>query len=308
MPTIDIDEKTVARLLSMEATMQALRDASRALAAGDAAVRPRQRVMHAGTTQQILPATLGGRFGFKHYLNGPAGVTFRVMLFEPDGTWLATIAANTLGQIRTGAASGLATELLARPDARSVAILGTGFQSHTQLEAILLARDIDEIRVWGRSPDKARAFAEAATAKCGKPVRVAATAHEAVDGIDIVATMTSAAEPVLEGAWLAPGTHVNAAGSNRLTNREIDAETVRRASVIVVENLEQAHMEAGDLVRNEEAQPWERVVAIADLVVGTVAGRTNADDVTLFESLGIGLWDLAAANIVYDAVVAERTS
>ncbi len=302
---LHIDEETVRRLLPMDRAIAIVRDAARALAAGEAAVRPRQRVRHAGAIQQILPAAIGGRLGFKHYISGPLGVTFRVMLFEPDGTWLAVIDADALGQLRTGAASGVATDALARADAASVAILGTGYQARTQLAAIAAVRSLDDVRVWGRTAAKADAFAEEMSAELGLAVRAVADARTAVDGAAIVATMTTAEEPILAGAWLTPGTHVNAAGSNRATHREIDAETVRRAVVIAVEDVEQAHMEAGDLLRNAEADPWSRVAVLSDILAGTAPGRRSHDDVTLFESLGIGLWDVAAANVVYDAVIAE---
>ncbi len=307
MTPLAIDEATVARHLDVASAMDVVRSAALALARGEAAVRPRQRVRHADAVQQLLPAAIGGRLGFKHYIVGPTGVTFRVMLFAPDGTWLANIEANTLGQLRTGAASGVATELLANADARSVAILGTGFQARTQLEAICIARPaIDDLRVWGRTPSKVEAFCRELSVTLGRTVRPMTTAREAVTGAAIVATMTSAEEPILEGAWLAPGTHVNAAGSNRLTHREIDQEVVRRARVIAVEDLEQAHMEAGDLIRNEAAAPWARTVLLSDLAAGSVSGRKSAEDITLFASLGIGLWDIAAANFVYDAVLAAR--
>jgi ornithine cyclodeaminase/alanine dehydrogenase-like protein (mu-crystallin family) len=303
---LHIDEATVRRLLPMDRAIRVVRDAARALAHGEAAVRPRQRVRHAGAIQQILPAAIGGRLGFKHYISGPLGVTFRVMLFAPDGTWLATIDADALGQLRTGAASGVATDALAAPDARSVAILGTGYQARTQLAAIAAVRTLDDVRVWGRTPAKAAAFAEEMSAELGIAVRTAPDARSAVDGVAIVATMTTAEEPILMGAWLAPGAHVNAAGSNRATHREIDAGLVRRAAVVVVEDVEQAHMEAGDLLRNEEADPWSRTVLLSDVLAGTAPGRSSRDEITLFESLGIGLWDVAAANVVYDAVMVEE--
>jgi ornithine cyclodeaminase/alanine dehydrogenase-like protein (mu-crystallin family) len=218
---------------------------------------------------------------------------------------LALIEADKLGQLRTGAASGLATRVLACPDARVATIVGTGWQARTQLEAVCRVRPIERAYAYGRDPAHQRAFCDDMTALLQLPVEPANDLAGALARSQVAITMTGASEPVLFGAQLAPGTHVNAAGSNRATAEEIDADVVRRASVVAVESLAQAKAESGDLLGAERAGAfdWSRAVLLSDLVAGNVPGRTHDDEITLFESLGVGLWDIAAASYVYDRCV-----
>jgi ornithine cyclodeaminase/alanine dehydrogenase len=300
-----LTESDVAATLSMNDAIDVLDAAARKIADGSAVNAPRQRVSSGGVMLQVLPAALDGRVSHKSYTIGSRGVTFWVTLYANSGEMLAIIEANALGQIRTGAASGLATRYMAREDARTLGVIGTGFQARTQIAAIVAVRPIAEIRAWGRDAQRLAAFCAEVGASIGKPVTAMPDARSAIDGADVVATMTSAATPVFAGAWLAPGTHVNAAGSNRATNAEIDAETVRRAGIVAVEDLAQAKIESGDLIAAHDAGAfrWETAVRLADVVAGTIPGRTAADEITLFESLGVGIWDLAAASHVYDACV-----
>jgi ornithine cyclodeaminase/alanine dehydrogenase-like protein (mu-crystallin family) len=187
-----------------------------------------------------------------------------------------------------------------------MAIIGTGSQAPTQVEAVCAVRPIARVLAWGRDPDRLRAFCELASARCGVRVLAAPSPQEAVAAADVVATMTTARSPVLFGAWLRPGAHVNAAGSNRANAQEIDVETVRRAAVVAVEDVAQAKVESGDLRAANETEGWEwrDMVRLSDVVAGHALGRTGDDQITLFESLGIGLWDLVTASHVYDACVA----
>jgi ornithine cyclodeaminase/alanine dehydrogenase-like protein (mu-crystallin family) len=182
-------------------------------------------------------------------------------------------------------------------------MIGTGWQARTQLQAMCAVRPIERAYAWSRNPAHVSAFCAEMTATIGIPVEPAATAADAVRDADVVAVMTNASEPVLRGAWLREGTHVNAAGSNRATASELDAEAVRRAALVAVDDLAQAKVESGDLIAAEQdahAWDWSRAVRLADIVAETKPGRVKASDITLFESLGIGLWDIAAANHVYD--------
>jgi alanine dehydrogenase len=303
-----LTEDDVAATLPMNEAIAALERASRELAAGKAMNAPRQRVKADGTILNVLVAAYDGRLGHKSYTSAPRGTRFWFTLYAASGEMLALIEANTLGQIRTGAASGLATRALARTDARSLGMIGTGFQARTQVEAICAARPIERVRVWGRNPERLRAFCTEMTAQLKRPIEAAAGAREAIEGADVVATMTNAVRPVFDGNWLAPGTHVNAAGSNRTTSLEIDVDTVRRASVIAVEDVAQARVESGDLRAAAEAGMfrWLDAVRVADIVAGRAPGRTSDAQITLFESLGIGLWDIAVANHVFDACVAAH--
>jgi alanine dehydrogenase len=258
----------------------------------------------------VLPAGYAGRLGHKVYLTGvPRGgtVRFLVTLYDAEtGMMLAIIEADRLGQIRTGAASGLATGLMAHPEARVGAVIGTGRQAGTQVEAICAARPLDVVRVSSRNAERGDAFCARMRTRVKAKVEYVHDGKAAVHGADVVCTITNAAEPVLLGSWLQPGTHVNAAGSNHATRREIDAELVRRAAIVAVEDVAQAKVESGDLLgaEREGAFTWERALRLADIVAGSVPGRTAPDQITLFESLGIGLWDVAAGNHVYDRCVA----
>jgi ornithine cyclodeaminase/alanine dehydrogenase-like protein (mu-crystallin family) len=228
-----------------------------------------------------------------------------VTLFGNDASMLALIEADKLGQLRTGAASGLATRVLARPDAHVATIVGTGWQARTQLEAVCRVRPIERAYAYGRDPAHRQLFCDEMSALLGLPVEPATDLAGALAVSQVAITMTNATDPVLFGAQLAPGTHVNAAGSNRAVAAEIDAEVVRRATVVAVENVAQAKVESGDLLLAERAGAfdWSRAVLLSDLVAGRVPGRTSPGDITLFESLGIGLWDIAAASYVYDRCV-----
>jgi ornithine cyclodeaminase/alanine dehydrogenase-like protein (mu-crystallin family) len=216
---------------------------------------------------------------------------------------LAIIEANRLGQLRTGAASGLATRHLARADSTRLGVIGTGYQARTQIEAICAVRPISQVSVWGRDRGRLERFCADVGAALKIRVDPVASAHDAVASADVVATMTSSSTPVFAADSLAPGTHINAAGSNRPTACELDVETIRRADLVAVEDLAQAQVEAGELLAAVAAGAfaWTSAVRLADIVSGQSAGRTRPDAITLFESLGVGLWDNAVASHVYDA-------
>ena len=206
------------------------------------------------------------------------------------------LEANRLGQIRTGAASGLATRFMAREDAATLAIIGSGFQARTQLEAMRAVRQFTEVRVWSRDPAKRAAFAAETN------THAVETAEEAVRGAQVVVTATNAKEPVLSSEWIEPGTHINVMGSNQANRREIPTELVRRADLIVVDSIEQARMESGDLVMALEERDWSspRIVELKDVVAGRAQARTKPDQITLFKSIGLAVEDVIAAGFVYE--------
>jgi alanine dehydrogenase len=302
-----LTEDDVAAILDVPIAMELLADASRKLVAGEASVAPRQRVASGGVMMNVLAAALDGRVGHKTYpVARPRGATFWFTLFGNDGRMLALIEADRLGQLRTGAASGLATDVLARPDAKIATIAGCGWQARTQLEAVCIARPlIERAYAYGRDPGRQRAFCDEMTERLQIPVEPADDLATAVAAADVVITMTNAAEPLLHGSMLREGTHINAAGSNRATSAEIDPEVVQRSAIVAVENLAQARVESGDLIHAERAGTfdWSRMVLLEDIVAGTAPARADASQITLFESLGIGLWDIAAANYVYDRAI-----
>lgn len=304
-----LTESDVARLLTVRDALGLVEDAARALATGGAMNMPRQRPRTDEIVMHVLPAAYGAArtLGLKAYTSGKRGAAFWYLLFDGDGSLLALMHANNLGQIRTGAATGVATKYMSRSESRTVAVIGTGFQARSQLEAVCLVREIAAVRVWGRTPEHVETFAREMSAKVGVAVEPAPSVREAVAGADVVVTMTSASKPVLEGAWLREGTHVNAAGSNRINAAEIDPDSVRRAGVVAVEDVAQAKVESGDLQLAIEAGAfsWDRTVLLSDIVAGKAPGRHDAREITLFESLGIGLWDAAVARFVYDRAVEQ---
>jgi ornithine cyclodeaminase/alanine dehydrogenase len=305
-----ISEEDVGRLLTMDACIGAVEAVLRDLAAGAAANRPRARATIKGATLHVLPAasTALGRMAVKVYATSRGRARFVVLLFDAATSGLlAVIEADRLGQLRTGAATGCATRLLARPDAAVLGIIGTGWQARTQVQAIARVRRLDEVRAFGRDRGRLIDFCGEIARTTGVPVRPAATAEAAARGAGIVVTATSAAAPVLEGAWLSPGTHVNAIGSNRADRHEIDAAVVARADLIVCDSVEQARLEAGELMQpgaaRDGAAPLDRAVELAAVLAGTHPGRADARAITLFKSLGLGIEDLAAASHVYDRAV-----
>ena len=302
-----ITEEDVAATFDVATSIDLLDSAARALAAGTASVTPRQRPFTTGVRMNLMGAGLDGRIGHKCYPIGAKRANFVVTLYGGDASMLALIQANRLGQIRTGAASGLATRLMAREDASVATIVGTGWQARTQLEAVCRVRPIERAFAVGRNPEHTQKFCTEMSALLKIPVEPAADVAAAVRDSHVVTTMTSASEPVVFGSMLSPGTHVNAAGSNRATSAEIDPEVVRRAGIVAIEDLAQAKVESGDLLDAEKAGAWDwsRAVLLSDIVTGKVKGRTSADQITLFESLGIALWDMAAANHIYDRCVKE---
>ncbi|QDU22128.1 ornithine cyclodeaminase family protein [Urbifossiella limnaea] len=296
-----LTEAEVGRLLTMDLALDAVAAAFRKLGCDEAENVPRRRCQTDRLMLHVLPAaakTLGA-VGFKAYTtprDGPA--RFHVTLFDPaTGEMSALIEADLLGQFRTGAASGVATKKLARADAATAGCIGTGKQARTQVLAVCKVRALKQVKVYGRDADRRTAFAARLTAETGVEVVPVASAEEAVRGLDIVITVTNAREPVLNGAWLADGCHVNLAGSNFLSRAEADVEVFRRAAVVTVDSKEQARLEAGDLVApiNEHVLSWADVFDFGPLLVGKYPGRESPADVTVFKSLGLGIEDVAVA-------------
>jgi alanine dehydrogenase len=304
-----LTEREVAALLDIESALKVVERAELARGSGRAENRPRQRVSTAGTTLHVLPAAIGDHLGLKAYTTGTEGREFWLLLFGADGGLEAMMGAEAMGQMRTGAASGVATRHLSREDSRTVGIIGSGYQARTQLEAVCAVRSITNVKAWSRTRENLLRFCREMTAQLGIDVVPANDARAAVGNCDIVITVTSAAEPVLEGAWLAPGTHLNIAGSNRAENREVDDETIARANLIVVDDLEQARIESGDLIHavNSGAFEWQRVAELGSVLTQGSCPREGEVDISLFKSHGVGLWDVALGAYVYEVASARQS-
>lgn len=307
-----LTEADVRAILTMPMAMELVEESFRRLADGTAVSHPRRRLRLAekGLMNYMAASDAqGGYVGLKIYTVSPSGLRFLVPLFSGhSGELLALMEANYLGQARTGAASGLATRVLARQDARVAAMIGTGLQARTQLEAVALARKLELVRAYGRDADRRETFAKEMSTRIGVRVAAVASAEEAVRGADIVVTMTSSSKPVVEGKWLERGTHINAAGVNFAEKAEIDAEAVQRADVIVADSVEQSKMEAGDLIQafGSDAKRWEEVRELSGIVAGKIPGRTNRDQITLFKSNGIAIEDVVVAGRVYELARERR--
>ncbi len=299
-----LTETDVRNLLTMPMALEAVEEAFRSLADGSAVNHSRRRLPMKGGLLHYMASAAHARqvFGMKIYPTFGGRVDFLIPLYNTEnGKLLALIEGDWLGRMRTGAASGIAAKHMARLESKTLGLFGAGGQARTQMLAVCTVRPIETVRVYSRDPQKRADFIEEMQSHVSAEIVGVADPRAAVEGADIVTTMTSASQPVFEGAWLAPGTHVNAAGGNHIKRREIDGETVRRAHRIAVDSLEQAKLECGDLVMavEEGITAWENVVEFADIVAENVPGRESPDEITLFESQGISIWDTVTAAYVY---------
>jgi len=301
-----LSEADVKQILTMPIALAAVEDSFRRLADGSALLHSRQRLRLPGKSYLHYMAAAdatSGYMGMKIYTSSPAGLRFLVPLFHVgSGELLALIEADYLGQIRTGAASGVATGLLARADAAKIGIIGTGLQSRTQLQALSLVRTITGVHAFSRNPEHRERFAREMTAQLGVPVVAVASAQEAVRGADIVVTSTTSTNPVLDGSWLAPGMHVNAIGANFPQKHELDGEAIRRCDIIAADSREQSKIEAGDLIQmyGDDKRRWASVTELAEIVAGKTPGRSSPEQITLFKSNGIATEDVVVAGRIYD--------
>ncbi len=244
-----------------------------------------------------------GVMGLKAYTSAHGGTRFVGMLYSTEtGELIAMMEADRLGQMRTGAASAVATKFMARKDAGSIGLLGTGQQARSQVIAICRVRPVALVKCYSRDAVRREAFAEDLVQELGAEVVAVESARDAVDGTDIVVTATTATDPVLSGAWLRSGVHVNAIGSNWANRRELDAEAIQRCTRIATDDLEQARLESGDLIGPAESGllSWDRVVELGQIVAGEAPGRSSAQEMTLFESQGIAAEDVATMKLAYD--------
>ena len=303
--TLHISEAEVRSVLTMPMALEAVEEVSRKQATGEVIVHARRRFeLPAGGFFHYMAAAdfTGGFVAMKQYTYVRGKIRFLVPLYDINtGDLLAMIEADYMGQIRTGAASGVATKYLARRDAHIAAIIGTGGQARTQLEGIAAVRKLESARVYGRNPERRQKFAHEMTERLGIAVQPAESAAEAVRDVDVICTATTASQPVLHGEDLSAGMHINAIGANHAQKRELDDQAVAAADVIVVDSVEQSRQEAGDLIIafRDDQTCWTGVRKLSDIVAGKTAGRTSESEITLFKSNGIASWDLPVAVRVY---------
>jgi ornithine cyclodeaminase/alanine dehydrogenase-like protein (mu-crystallin family) len=309
--TLFLTEADVRSLLTMPIALEAVEESLRLQGNDELILHPRRRVKHPDNALLHYMAAgdpVHGYMSMKLYTSVRGVSRFVVPLFRSTtGEMAALIEADALGQIRTGAASGIATKYLANENAKTAAIIGTGYQARTQLEAIAAVRHLERIRAYGRDPERRAKYCREMSERIAVPVEPVNSGDEAVRGAEIVITATSATKIVLEGAWLMPGMHIVAMGANWAHKRELDAAAIGRAERIVVDSIEQSKMEAGDLIQafGEDQSRWSGVQELAQIVAGKSPGRSKSDQITLFKSNGLATWDLAAAIRVYEMAVAR---
>lgn len=321
-PVLFLGQKEVARLLSVAECIDVMSDAMAALARGEVHQPLRQivRPPDAKGLLGLMPAYIGGAepvYGAKTagFFPGNSAIGMDphqgcVLLFSGEtGALMAVMSASEITGIRTAAMTGLATRLLARPDATRLALIGCGHQAHWQLQAVAAVRPLASVKVASRSMASARAFVEAEQKSHGFAMEAVESVEAAVRDADIVVTVTSAREPILRRQWIAPGAHINAVGSSTPSHCEIEPALMGHASLFV-DRRESTLNESGDYLAALRAglvTPASLRAEIGELVIGRHPGRTGADEVTLFKSLGMALEDVATARLLYQRASAGRT-
>jgi len=321
MKVLVVSQSEIADLLPMSACMNVMADALKALTLQDAQMPLRQvlRLPDSRNVLAVMPSYFGSRkaMGVKviSVFPGNHGTQFdchqgAVLLFETkNGQLLAIMDASEITSVRTAAVSGVATRLLAREDAHDLAILGSGVQARTHLDAMLKVRRIDKIRLWSRNFDHARGFAERESKRHNHSVIACKTAEEAVRGADIICTVTSSAQPVLSGDWVSDGAHINAAGAYGASARELDTTAVVRGRLFV-DRRESTLNESGDFVipYQERAIGMDHIRGeIGEILAEQVSGRGAANEITIFKSMGLAIEDLASASYIYEQAAQKKT-
>ena len=311
---IYISDSDVRTLLPMDHCIDLIEKVFIDESLGKAINLPRQNLaLPRGAHRTITGvAQESGVYGMKTYTVGLEGTRidtrYLMLVYRLEGmTLAAVIDAKGLGQIRTGAVSGVATKYLAKEDAKTLGIIGTGFEAEAQVEAMMLVRPIIKVKAYSRSPDNRQRFASLMRERFGIDVDPVDSAEACVRDVDIIITATSASVPVFEASWIGPGTHINGVGAQGQYRRELDQQAVCCSELVVVENLEQAKADCGDLIYASEKGDfdWDRVRELHEVVSGAVPSRSSENAITLFDSLGVATEDLAPAAFVVRQALAQ---
>jgi alanine dehydrogenase len=301
--TVYLSDEDVSSLLSIQDAFDQVDTTFRLLSDGSAVNAPRRRAQSGDAVLNVMwaVAPTEGVMGVKAYpvvRSGTSqGTVLTLLLYSvATGELLAIIKADRLGQLRTAAATAVASVALARPDSKVLSVYGTGFQAETQITALVSAMPaLESIRVVGRNAERREAFITRMRSQLSIEIRQDSP-EDAARAADVIITATGSVDPVIEADWVRPGTHVNAVGSNLATKREIDRKLLEKAAVIVVDDREVAALDCGDLIVNG----WDlaTVGTIGDVLTGRTNGRDSADAITIFESQGIALQDVVCASLV----------
>lgn len=306
-----LSEADIRSVLTMPIAIDRVEQAFIDRANGRAFDIPRRRTRQPGGHLHIVQGAAPeiNTIGFKaYYVRPDRSRTFLVHLLDhAQGTLDAMLEGEWMGQMRTGAATGVAAKYLARADASIVGLFGSGRHAVTQLEAVCAVRRISEVKVFARNVERLNRFCDEMSNKLDTLVRPATSREETVRGSHILVTMTRSDEPLFDGKWLEPGQFISATGANALNRREIDLATVKRADVIAVDSVEVAMGESGDLLAGVEAGIvyWENIPTLGDIIVGRRPGRTSDAQVALYESHGLALQDLYTGRRVLELATAR---
>lgn len=305
-----LSEADVKKVLTMDMALEGVESAHRDLSAGLALDTPRARSRLPQTVLHILQGALPaqGILGYKAYTSNRSGNRFLVHLFDAaTGQLKAVIESDYLGMIRTGATSGLAARWLARPNSTVAGVFGAGWQAEGHVRAICAALPLVRVKVFSRKADKLQAFCARLSEATGVAVVPAASAEETVRGSDLLGTVTTAAQPLFDAEWLEPGTHINAAGSNALIRQELSEAVLKRCDLIAVDSVPTALAEAGDLLPLLEKGRLHprQMIELGEVIIGRHPGRGSNEQITVFESQGMAIQDLAVALRVLVAAEAQ---
>jgi len=305
-----LNEMDVRQLLTMPLAIEAVEAAHRELSLGKAIDIPRQRTRLPQTALHILQGALSSfdAIGYKAYTSNRSGVRFLVHVSSAStGVLRVVLEADFLGMMRTGAASGVGTRWLSRPESEILGVFGSGWQSEGHIEAIAAVRPLRRVKVFSRNAERLAAFCTKMTERLKIEVVPASSPEETVRGSDIVSTITTAATPLFDASWLSPGTHINAAGSNSIIRREVGEDVLRISRPIIVDSVETALKEAGDLLPLlEKGRLNDRqLIELGDVIIGRRPGRSTPEEITLFESQGMAIQDISVA-VRLEALARER--
>ncbi|NQW23885.1 MAG: ornithine cyclodeaminase family protein [SAR202 cluster bacterium] len=308
--TLFLKDDEVAQCVTMDGMLEAIESMQRDYGNGQAHNMTRRKIIAEGGMLSVMGGGLfhQGLLGVKTYTVVKGSYSFQVSLYDADtGKLLCYTQANRMGQLRTGATTGIAVKHLANPGDATVGIIGTGGQAATQLEAVSKIRGIKKIKAFSRTKERREEFARRMTDAMGVEVSAAATNEEAVRDCDIVICIAATMEPVVEGAWLKDGCTVIGAGPTTWRAREVDEATITRAGKLIVDSTEQATLEAGDICSavDKGLVQWSKVQELRHVVSGAITGRDSGNQIVYAKMMGTGLADVAAAKLAYDLAKAN---
>ena len=308
--TLFLKDADVNQCVSMDDMLEAIESMQHYYGRGEAYNLPRRKIVSSGSMLGVMGGGLfhQGLLGVKAFTVAKDTYSFQVSLYDADtGKLLCYTQANRLGQLRTGATTGVAVKYLANRDADTVGIIGTGYQASTQLEAVCKVRDVKKVKAYSRTPARREAFARAMADALGIEVIPSASNQKAVQDSDIVVCIAANTTPVLEGDLLQTGATVVGAGPTSWREQEVDDTTFQRAGRIYVESLEQAPLEAGDMASavDRGILQWSQILELRHAVAGTIPGRDDRGQIVYVKLMGTGVADVAAAKLAYDRAKAE---